>query len=97
MIFTPVQNQIHSIVEERDRLMDELSKLPGITAYPSNSNFILFRASKDGEKVFNNLKANGTLLRNLGSHPRLKNCLRVTIGTKQENDQFLSQLRKAAS
>ena len=95
--FTPVQNQIHSIVEERDRLMDELSKLPGITAYPSNSNFILFRASKDGEKVFNNLKANGTLLRNLGSHPRLKNCLRVTIGTKQENDQFLSQLRKAAS
>ena len=95
--FTPVQNQIHSIVEERDRLMDELSKLPGITAYPSNSNFILFRAYKDGEKVFNNLKANGTLLRNLGSHPRLKNCLRVTIGTKQENDQFLSQLRKAAS
>ena len=95
--FTPVQNQIHSIVEERDRLMDELSKFPGITAYPSNSNFILFRAFKDGEKVFTNLKANGTLLRNLGSHPRLKNCLRVTIGTKQENDQFLSQLRKAAS
>ena len=95
--FTPVQNQIHSILEERDRLMDELSKLPAITAYPSDSNFILFQASRDGEKVFNNLKANGTLLRNLGSHPRLKNCLRVTIGTKQENDQFLSQLRKAAS
>ena len=95
--FTPVQNQIHSILEERDRLMDELSKLPTITAYPSDSNFILFQASRDGEKVFNNLKANGTLLRNLGSHPRLKNFLRVTIGTKQENDQFLSQLRKAAS
>ena len=95
--FTPVQNQIHSILEERDRLMDELSKLPAITAYPSDSNFILFQASRDGEKVFNNLKANGTLLRNLGSHPRLKNFLRVTIGTKQENDQFLSQLRKATS
>ena len=95
--FTPVQNQIHSILEERDRLMDELSKLPAITAYPSDSNFILFQASRDGEKVFNNLKANGTLLRNLGSHPRLKNFLRVTIGTKQENDQFLSQLRQAAS
>ena len=95
--FTPVQNQIHSILEERDRLMDELSKLPVITAYPSDSNLILFQASRDGEKVFNNLKANGTLLRNLGSHPRLKNFLRVTIGTKQENDQFLSQLRKATS
>ena len=93
--FTPVQNQIHSILEERDRLMDELSKLSGITVYPSNSNFILFQASKDG--VFDNLKTNGILLRNLSSHPRLKNCLRVTIGTKQENDQFLNQLQKAAS
>ena len=93
--FTPVQNQIHSILEERDRLMDELSKLSGITAYPSNSNFILFQASKDG--VFDNLKANGILLRNLSSHPRLKNCLRITVGTKQENDQFLKQLQKTAS
>ncbi len=93
--FSPVQNQIHSILEERDRLMDELSKLPAITAYPSNSNFILFQVSKDG--VFDQLKENGILVRNLSSHPRLKNCLRVTIGTKQENDQFLIQLQKAAS
>jgi histidinol-phosphate aminotransferase len=95
--FTAVQNQIHSITEERDRLMDELSKLPTITAYPSNSNFILFRDSKNGDRIFNELKENGTLLRNLGAHPRLKNCLRVTIGTKQENNQFLNQLRKVAS
>lgn len=92
--FTHVQNQINSIIEERDRLMDELSKLPAITAYPSNSNFILFRAPDRGEKLFNELKTNGTLLRNLGSHPRLKDCLRVTIGTKQENDQFLEHLQK---
>jgi histidinol-phosphate aminotransferase len=95
--FTSVQNQIHSILDERDRLMDELSKLSSITAYPSNSNFILFKDSNDGVQIFNKLKENGTLLRNLGSHPRLKNCLRVTIGTKQENDQFLNQLRKVAS
>jgi histidinol-phosphate aminotransferase len=95
--FTSVQNQIHSIVDERDRLMDELSKLATITTYPSNSNFILFRDEKDGDRVFTALKENGILLRNLGSHPRLKNCLRITIGTKQENDQFLTQLRKVAS
>lgn len=95
--FSHVKNQIHSIVEERNRLMDELSKLPAITVYPSNSNFILFQAPEGGEKLFNNLKKNGTLLRNLNSHPRLKNCLRVTIGTKQENDQFLDQLRKVSS
>jgi len=94
--FTHVQNQIKSIVEERDRLIDELSKLSGIIAYPSNSNFILFKAPEGGETLFNNLKKNGTLLRNLNSHPRLKDCLRVTVGTKQENDQFLEQLRKAS-
>ena len=92
--FTHVQNQIHSIVEERDRLMVELSKLSTIIAYPSNSNFILFQVPGGGENLFNELKENGTLLRNLNSHPKLKNCLRVTIGTKQENDQFLEQLRK---
>jgi histidinol-phosphate aminotransferase len=92
--FTHVQNQIHTILEERTRLMDKLSKLPGIIAYPSNSNFILFQAQNGGEKLFKELKKNGILLRNLNAHPRLKNCLRVTIGTKQENDQFLDQLRK---
>ncbi len=94
--FAHVQNQIHSIVEERSRLMDELSKLSNIIAYPSNSNFILFQATNGGEKLFNELKKSGTLLRNLNAHPRLKNCLRVTIGTKQENDQFLDQLRKTS-
>jgi histidinol-phosphate aminotransferase len=92
--FTHVQNQINTILKERTRLMDKLSKLPGIIAYPSNSNFILFQAQNGGEKLFKELKKNGILLRNLNAHPRLKNCLRVTIGTKQENDQFLDQLRK---
>ncbi len=94
--FAHVQNQISSIVEERSRLMDELSKLSTIIAYPSNSNFILFQATNGGEKLFNELKKSGTLLRNLNAHPRLKNCLRVTIGTKQENDQFLDKLRKTS-
>lgn len=95
--FTHVQNQIHSIVKERDRLIVELSKLSSINVYPSNSNFILFRAPAGGEKLFDDLKKNGTLLRNLNSHPRLKNCLRVTVGTPKENDQFLDQLRKISS
>jgi len=92
--FSHVQNQIQSILEEQIRLTGELSKFSTIKAYPSNSNFILFHTSKEsGEELFNNLKKSGTLVRNLGSHPRLKNCLRVTIGTKEENDLFLDQLR----
>jgi histidinol-phosphate aminotransferase len=76
--------------------MDELSKLSAINAYPSDANFILFQAQNDGEKLFKELKENGILLRNLNSHSRLKNCLRVTIGMKEENDQFLDQLRKTS-
>ncbi|MZH46055.1 MAG: histidinol-phosphate transaminase [Nitrospinae bacterium] len=90
--FNYVQNQIDSIIEERDRLTKELSKLSFINAYPSNSNFILFKVPEGGKKLFNELKENGTLLRNLDSHPRLKDCLRVTVGTKEENDLFLKQI-----
>ena len=94
--FNHVQNQIHSILEERDRVMDELSKLTSIITYPSNSNFILFKVPSGGENLFNKLKSNGILVRNLNSHPKLKNCLRVTIGTKQENNQFVEQLQKVS-
>lgn len=93
--FDTVQKQVDSIKEERTRLLDELTKIKPITAFPSDSNFILFQASHDGESIFRNLMKNGVLVRNLGAHPKLKNCMRVTIGTKNENDQFLDRLTKA--
>lgn len=93
--FDTVQKQIDSIIEERTRLLDELRKIKSITAFPSDSNFILFQTLDSGEKVFKNLMENGILVRNLGAHPMLNNCLRVTIGTHAENDQFLDRLTKA--
>jgi histidinol-phosphate aminotransferase len=93
--FETVQKQINSIKEERIRLLGELAKFKSITVFPSDANFILFQASNDGESIFRNLMKNGVLVRNLGAHPRLKNCMRVTIGTKAENDQFLDRLTKA--
>tara|TARA_Y100000590_G_scaffold62434_2_gene66792 strand:+ start:543 stop:1613 length:1071 start_codon:yes stop_codon:yes gene_type:complete len=94
--FSLVQNQIDSIKNERDRLLKELSKMKSITAFPSDSNFILFKVANNGEKLFYDLMENGVLIRNLGSHPMLNNCLRVTIGTKYENDQFLELLTQAS-
>jgi histidinol-phosphate aminotransferase len=93
--FETVQKQINSIKEERTRLLDELAKIKSITAFPSDANFILFKASHDGESIYRNLIKNGVLVRNLGAHPRLKNCMRVTIGKKAENNQFLDRLSKA--
>ena len=92
--FLPIENQIKQILLERDRLLNELSKFEFLTVFPSNSNFILFRVASDGGKLFKKLVENGILIRNLNAHPRLKNCLRVTVGTQKENDIFLAQLGK---
>ena len=73
-------------------LEKRLGALPGIRAFPSDANFILFRvAHADG--VFAALKARGILIKNVnGSHPMLADCLRVTVGTPQENDRFVEAL-----
>ena len=93
--FSMVQGQINSIKDERTRLLEKLAKIKSINAFPSDANFILFQTSDNGEEVFKSLLENNILVRNLGIHPMLKNCLRVTIGTREENDQFLERLKQA--
>ena len=79
---------------ERSRLMQELRRVAGVTAYPSDANFILFRTSK-AERVFEGLKQRGVLIRSLhGSHRLLADCLRVTVGTPDENTAFLTALKQ---
>jgi histidinol-phosphate aminotransferase len=84
--------QAGAIKLERRRLLQELQRLPGVTAYPSDANFILFRVSH-AERVFDGLKRRGVLIKSLhGSHRLLADCLRVTVGTPDENTAFLSAL-----
>lgn len=90
--FGPVQKQIDSILGERHRLINELKKMHSITVFPSDSNFFLFRTDQPADEMFQYLIDNGILIRNLSSHPKLNNCLRVTVGTKDENDRFLSKM-----
>ncbi len=91
--FEAVQTQIDSILDERQRLLGELHKIESVTAFPSDSNFILFKTKHPAGSIFAFLAKNGILVRNLSSHPKLNNCLRVTVGTKSENDRFLSKLK----
>lgn len=93
--FSPVERQIGVILKERERLAEELSAHPKLTVFPSDSNFILFRVEGNGRSLFEALMAGGVLVRDLSAHPRLNHCLRVTVGTREENDQFLAQVRKA--
>lgn len=90
--FAPIQTQIDQIIEERDRVYQALSKINSLTAFPSDANFILFQMEQDAGVVFNRLMERGVLIRDLSGHPRLKNCLRVTVGAREENDQFLTQI-----
>jgi len=89
--------QASAIKLERGRLIRELEQLSGVTAYPSDANFILFRIS-NAERVFDGLKKRGVLIKSLhGSHLLLENCLRVTVGTPDENTAFLSALAQSVA
>ena len=83
------------IRQERERLFAALASLPGVHPWPSQANFILARfAPGRVDEIFQALKARGILIKNLnGAHPLLADCLRVTVGTPEENDAFLAALK----
>lgn len=86
--------QAESIRQERARMLAELNAVVGVRTYSSEANFILLRVAK-ATRIFEGLKQRGVLIKNLdGGHPALADCLRVTVGTKQENTQFLTALHE---
>jgi histidinol-phosphate aminotransferase len=90
-----LEAQAAEICNGRARLLAGLQSLPGVRAFPSDANFILFRVPR-ADAVFAGLRARGVLIKNLsGSHQSLTDCLRVTVGTPDENSQFLSALQQS--
>ncbi|HMK42893.1 MAG TPA: histidinol-phosphate transaminase [Dissulfurispiraceae bacterium] len=81
---------VKNIVAERKRLAKELRSVRGITAFPSEANFILLQVA-DAEGVYKKLIDTGVLVRYLGS--AISNTLRVTIGTPEENAAFFAALK----
>jgi len=88
-----MESRVASLIEERGRLFSALSDLAGITVFPSGANFLLFRVHGDGRAVWKSLLARGVLVRDFSRWPSLDECLRVTVGTREENDAFLAALR----
>lgn len=86
--------QISRLISERERLYNELKSLPGVTPYPSETNFILIRTARSSTKVHAALRLAGILVKNLDRPGPLRNCLRVTVGRPEENDEFLSSLKQ---
>jgi len=86
-----VSENVQLITRERDRVFKVLKLISSIEAFPSDANFILFRVN-DADRIFKELLRKGILIRNFNSPGRLENCLRVTIGTPEENNIFLVAL-----
>ncbi|WP_423828092.1 histidinol-phosphate transaminase [Simonsiella muelleri] len=89
-----IEEHINILLAERERLSHEISQLVGVTVYPSQANFITVKFP-DVDNVFNQLKKNKILIKKLhGSHPALKQCLRLTIGTPEQNNQMLAIIKQ---
>ncbi|MBI5259298.1 MAG: histidinol-phosphate transaminase [Burkholderiales bacterium] len=85
--------QAAAIRGERDKLFTELQALPGVTPYPSQANMILTRVP-DATAAFAGMRQRGVLVKNVSAmHPLLANCLRLTIGTPDENRLMIEALR----
>ena len=94
-----LQQQAEIICANRSKLFEQLQKLEGVTPWQSSANFILFKSiEKSAEIILAALVKQGILIKNVSaSSPLLEDCLRVTVGTKGENEAFIAALELALS
>lgn len=87
--------QAKELVAERAMLFQAFAKMPQVKAFKSEANMILLRVP-DAQKTFDGLKARGVLVKNISKmHPLLANCVRLTIGTAEENAILLDALQSS--
>jgi histidinol-phosphate aminotransferase len=87
-----IQPQIREIVQERARLQERLACMPGVEVFPSHANFLLARFAAGWARLWEALGAQGILVRHFPGSRALADCLRITIGTPDENDGLLAAL-----
>ena len=92
-----IEQRVQMIVRERERVQRSFDAL-AVDHFPSGANFVLFRPrSLTGRQVWQGLLDRSVLIRDCSSWPRLDDCLRVTIGTPDENDAFITALQEVLS
>lgn len=89
-----VDKTVKVLLQERSRLMQAFLELPICEKiYPTDANFFLTRVT-DATKIYNYLVDRGIIVRNRSHIQLCQNCLRITIGTRTENNELLSALRQ---
>jgi len=88
-----LEEHITTIVAERERLRTELGRHGALHCYPSDANFLLVRVAGDVPALCEALLSRGIAVRQFpGGEPRLQACIRITIGTPEENQRLLEAL-----
>lgn len=85
-----VTAHIPDLVAERQRVHAALEARDDVQTWPSQANFLLLRTGVDD--LFDRLLEHGVLVRDFSTRPRLEGCVRVTVGSREENDAFLEAL-----
>ncbi len=90
--FRPIAVQTDTLIAERRRLAEKLVKIPVVEkVWPSDANFLLVRV-KDADYIYNKLIENKIIVRNRSRE--ISGCLRITAGTRSENDRLIDELNK---
>jgi len=90
-----LESNIRQLLEQRLVVADALQKLPFVTkVYPSDANFLLFRLEKNAHEVYKKMADSGVVTRYRGMELHCDECIRVTIGTPDENKAFLEGLER---
>lgn len=88
-----VKNYTNEVKTSKEFLKTELKKL-GIKTFPSRANFLIANLGNNCDSVYTQLKEKGILVRNRTDYPLLKNCLRISIGTKEQCQRLTNELRR---
>lgn len=88
---------VNMLASERERVQEGLARIRGIDPIPSQANFILIRTSLPPQNLFEELSLRDILVRDVSSYPMLNNCVRISVGTPEENDRLLEALGQIMS
>lgn len=93
-----IQENINRIMTEKERLLQELLAMERVQVFPSQANFFMIETPMHGTELFERLLRHGVLVRDISkSHPRLRNKVRICVGTPSENDELIKALQLCLS
>ena len=89
-----MEERISYIKVQKDLLFGNLSQIPAVSVFPSDTNFLILRTAIEPKTLLENLLDENVLVRDVSSYPMLSAMVRVNAGTESENKAFLSALKK---